>query len=389
MVDVCDFVPADGCCGVIPCVLCIEWETYQDGIVRGSALLDQSVWIGSVAGISFASYWEVNYETGECEYVVIFDGEEVYRASCYEGASCRDPAGEAFATVNYKDGTIRWSVYDPLELPLIDDPDTGCRTYFCDDCRCSCEEICVDVTEVIYDIITQSFSGTLVNTSYPCDPPVWAGRIGNYDLSIALGRDEYGQCILIASVDGYEQEPVLAPGCSAMASVITLADGSMIRVKCKQCECVEQIGDCICGRPMGETLRVLWSSGNGAHGSAPRDFLLTYGMVNEPEISCLPWSPGAFPAYRGSVTGTFPLPMGGTRSDTLEVILVCECVGCTYCVYHRWLNDFAPITWHQGAYTVLSCDCPAILDVLLGFEAGNSWGYQISDVSVYELEENC
>ena len=388
MVDVCDNVPADGCCGVIPCKLCLEWETY-DGITKGSSNLGTSSWTGTVGGLAFVSYWERNYE-GECEYIVTLEGEEVYRATCYEGASCRDPQGEAAVSVGYLEGTLRWSKYDDRELPLIDDPDTGCRDFFCGNCRCSCRALCVTVSEVIYEIIRESYTGELPDVSYSdCDPPVWAGTVGNFDISLALGRDAYGNCIVTPTVDGIEQISVEVTGCADMSGSITLEDGSTISFRCKECSCDEPIGDCICGRPMGETLRVLWSSGNGTHGSAARDFVLTYGMVTEPEITCEPWSPGAFPAYRGSLSGTFPLPMGGTREDTLEVILVCQCVGCTYCVYHRWLNDFEPITWHQGAYTVLSCDCPAVLDVLLGFVAGNSWGYQISDVSIYELESNC
>lgn len=151
------------------------------------------------------------------------------------------------------------------------------------------------------------------------------------------------------------------------------------------------IGGCICGRPMGETLRVLWSSGNGTHGSAPREFTITYGFYDEDTIPCAPWSPEAFPAYYGSVSGTFPLPMGGTREDTLEMLLVCECVECTHCVYYRWLNDFesVPGTWHVGAYAILSCECPAVLDLLEGFTRGNPMGYQVSDVTIYELESNC
>jgi hypothetical protein len=81
--------------------------------------------------------------------------------------------------------------------------------------------------------------------------------------------------------------------------------------------------------------------------------------------------------------------MGGTRGDTLEVILVCQCIGCEFCIYYRWVNDDAYPTWQVVPYTILTCDCPAVLDVIGGFTEGNSWGYQVSDVTVYELESNC
>ena len=153
-------------------------------------------------------------------------------------------------------------------------------------------------------------------------------------------------------------------------------------------ECGCCLGGCICGRPMGPVLRLVWSSGNGTHGSASRTFDLTYGMQDEPTIVCAPWSPEPFPGYRGSVSGTFPMPMGGTRGDTLEVILVCECIGCEYCIYHRWTSHSTYPTWYQTAY-VITCECPAAVDQLEGFHEGNDWGFQVSDVTIYELEENC
>jgi hypothetical protein len=390
-VETCDTAPADQCCGALPCKLCLEWETYEDGIFYGSATFAGSSWTGTVGGHSFVSYWERNYETGECEYIVTLDDEEVYRAACYNGASCRNPAGDVAVSTAYNEGTLRWSKFDPRELALMVDPDTGCRDFFCGNCRCSCNVLCVDVNEVIYPGISENYSGELQDVSYSdCDAPVWAGAVGNFDISLALGRDAYGNCVVTPTVNGNEGEPVAVTGCSDMSGTIELEDGSTITFRCKQCDCAAMIGDCICGRPLGPTLRLLWSSGNGTHGSASREFLLSYGMINEPTIDCAPWSPGAFPGYRGSVSGTFPLPMGGTRQDTLEVILVCECIRCEYCIYYRWVNDDTPDEWFQTSFVVTSCDCPAILDENGGgFNEGTTAGYQVSAVTIYELESNC
>jgi hypothetical protein len=96
-----------------------------------------------------------------------------------------------------------------------------------------------------------------------------------------------------------------------------------------------------------------------------------------------------FPGYRGSLKGEYPMPMGGTQGNELEVILVCECIGCQYCIYYRWLNGTNPDVWVQTAYNVLSCDCPAILDQLGGFMVDDGGGYQLADVTIYELESNC
>lgn len=232
-IEVCDKEKADGCCGVLPCKLCLTWETYANGISYGSAEFGSASWTGTAGGIAFTAYWERSYNSGECEFVVIFGGEEVYRSDCYGGASCRDPSGSVETEVNYEAGTLTWSVYEPRELELIDDPDTGCRTHFCGSCHCSCECLCVTITETDGTVTT----GEICDVAYPCDAPTWAGTVGTFELSIVLGRDSYGDCIVTPTVNGEEGESVAAPGCGTMAATITLYDGTMIAISCKQCTC--------------------------------------------------------------------------------------------------------------------------------------------------------
>lgn len=384
MIETCDAVPADQCCGVIPCTLCLEWETY-DGISYGSAVFSESSWTGTVGGASFTAYWERNaYDV--CEFVVLLDGEEVYRADCDNGASCRNPTGEAEAIVNYESGTVRWSVYEPLELQLIDDPDTGCRDFFCDDCRCTCDELCVDVSEVVYTDFRDTYSGTLSNTSYPCDPPVWEGTVGSFELSLALGRDEYGQCIITPMVNGYEQSPVSAPGCSSMTATITLDDGSTITVRCKTCDCAETVENCICDRPLGQELTLLFASSNAP--STIHSVTLTYGMINEPDITCLPFSPGPFPGYSGRFDGTLAIPMGGSRTEGIDFRLMCECTNCALCLYYRF--DSTSPTWCVASVDRTDCTCPALLTVSDLADSGcDIWSYQIFDVTIVEDSGNC
>lgn len=141
--------------------------------------------------------------------------------------------------------------------------------------------------------------------------------------------------------------------------------------------------NCLCSRPLGTTLRLVWSSGNGGGG----EFFLYYGMQTEnEEVSCTPFTPGPFPGYKGSETRSWPLPMGGSRADTLEVIIPCNCIDCPNCIYYRWSGDFEPVTWHVTYYEIVTCDCPAILEAP-GFS--NDWGYQVNSVLIYELESNC
>jgi hypothetical protein len=65
------------------------------------------------------------------------------------------------------------------------------------------------------------------------------------------------------------------------------------------------------------------------------------------------------------------------------------CTGCEYCVYYRWLEGPFPDVWIQRNYTVLTCECPAIVDVIDGFDQDDGFGHQVFDITIYELEENC
>jgi len=242
MVETCDSTPADKCCGVIPCKLCLEWEEY-DGIQYGSADVGASSWTGTVGGHAFVSYWQRNaYD--ECEYIVTLAGEEVYRATCDDGASCRNPQGEVAVSTAYLEGTLRWAKYEPRELALAVDPDTGCRDFFCGSCRCSCDCLCVTITEPDSNIVT----GEICDVSYSCDPPVWAGSVGYYELSLALGRDSYGECIVTLAIDDEKQSPVAVTGCANMSGSVTLYNGTTIAFRCKQCDCLteEIIYPCEC-----------------------------------------------------------------------------------------------------------------------------------------------
>ena len=134
MSNSCDPAETDGCCGVIACLYCLEWQVYGEAIQYGTATFSGSAWTGTIAGATFVGYWERNYDTDECEFVVTLDGEEFYRKSCYQGQSCRDSSDSAEATIGYDEGTLTWTKQEKRPLKYVDDPDTYCKTWFCDDC---------------------------------------------------------------------------------------------------------------------------------------------------------------------------------------------------------------------------------------------------------------
>jgi len=241
-VDVCDTEKADGCCGVIPCTYCIEWNPETGDTVYATADFATNSWTGTIAGAAWLGFWERAYETGECEFVVTLDGTEIYRKSCYEGQSCRDSSDSAGATIGGISGVISWTKYEKRPLQHVQDEETNCTVHFCDDCECSVECLCVTITEPD----TTETKGEICDTAYDCEPPLWAGTVGAFELSIALGRDEYGRCIITGTVGEEEAEPVLFPGCADASATITLGDGTTIAVSAKKCSCDETTPEDVC-----------------------------------------------------------------------------------------------------------------------------------------------
>ncbi len=318
MIEACDSAPTDGCCGATVCRLCLEWEVYGEAIAYGSAIFAGSSWTGTVGGVAFVSYWERN-SYDECEYIVTLDDEEVYRATCYEGASCRNPAGEVAVSTAYLEGTLRWSKHEPRELALIDNPDTGCRDFFCGSCRCSCECLCVTITDV--GIIVGE--GEICDVSYPCDAPVWEGTVGYYELSVALGRDEYtGECVITLTANGEEQDPVFVTGCADMSASVTLYDGTIISVACKQCSC-EEIGpfECECRADFDATMLGTVVSGGTSCNLSPIGGAIGSGGTLVP-LAERAWNPEDC-VFAISVTDLiFPLMPSCLNPDNAKYIVI-------------------------------------------------------------------
>ncbi len=316
-------------------------------------------------------------QIGECEYIVTLDDEEVYRATCYEGASCRNPSGDVDVSTAYLQGTLRWSKFDPRELALIVDPDTGCRDFFCGDCRCTCECLCVTIVEP--DGTT--FRGEICDTSYPCDGPVWEGTLGYYDLSIALGRDEYtGECIITLTANGEEPDSVFVTGCADMSASVTLYDGTVISVACKQCACEESICAGCCPEGIPSTLYV---SGGILGGTT-----LALGCVDKDTgLGCDvgPCDDATLKTWNGSfVTGWYVMNGYGSGCDILSrhrfrarLNFAWTC-GSGYnlsvtAVVEENDPTYDPITLGDNSTQNVSDGCGPLLNIFDNICVGNGW----------------
>lgn len=343
----CDLTETDGCCAIIPCTLCLEFFVAPGTYSYGEAPFAGSSWSGSVAGAAFVAYWEQDYQSGECEFIVAVDGIIVYRKSCYEGADCRDPSGSTTVTIGSDSGTLSWSVYESRPLEYIQDPDTNCRTYFCDDCDCSCECLCVTVT----DLAETETKGEICDTAYDCDAPLWEGEVGGIALSVALDRDQYGQCVIVVTADGEEQPPVLFPGCSDALATVTLGDGTTIAFSCKRCSC-EQTEGCPCcpGWPLERSADIYFAS--------------IEATVND----CVPII--ALQEYSDTFgcTGTTPYPIFQNVGNLLYVRVVCDPDTLAWVVEYKSLatgmvaNDVNTGTWVAVVYDFICPDCADAID---------------------------
>ena len=225
-----------GCCQVIPCRYCLEWDVYGEPLRYGTATLVIDRWLGTVDGYDFEAYWERPEYSEQCQFVVLFDGVEISRVHCGDyGVSCRDASGDAEATVldGYipTSGRLTWRKDLPRPLPMISDPETGLRVPFCGGCSCTCNVLCV--------LITGGTADQAYDISYThCEVPTWE----NADTSLTLAREEYtGACLIGGTVAGEPVEWQAVPCGQSLAASWTLYDGRTASVFCQDCGSCESV----------------------------------------------------------------------------------------------------------------------------------------------------
>lgn len=260
----------EGCCSVVPCTYCLTLDLYGHNLAIGTATFSDGYWIGSVGGQSLLAYWEHNYTSGECEFVVRLNDAEVFRADCYV-VSCRDASNSTDVTVGDDAGTLTWSKLEPRPLPYVID-EHGCRTWFCSDCECTCECLCATIIKLgaTIDDFSGQCKGELCDLRYDdCGGPVWTGTINcggePHDLRITLARDEYtGGCLLLLNANGVDYDPVPVTGCQSLAASWQIDAYTTLEVVCKTCDCpVDLIGTPCCPDGIPATLFATYESVGG------------------------------------------------------------------------------------------------------------------------------
>lgn len=239
----------DPCCRCIPQRLCATFEAYGCDCDGNTAFLPL-VGISEYQGDLFCDLETMDltvllhFENKICYWRVIseiFYIDELFEIGP-EKQSCEKPELELEVSFVKCSGTLRIKRHELVILPPYIEGECN-ELPFCDDCECTCDCLCVAVIGPYGS--TEDF-GEICNTSYPNDPPVWEGTVGEFELSLALGRDGYGQCVIVPTVDGAERDPVLAPGCGDMSATIILSETRTIEVWCKRCDCVAPCTCCDC-----------------------------------------------------------------------------------------------------------------------------------------------
>jgi hypothetical protein len=209
-----------GCCKIVPCALCLEWEVYGKVTDEGEAYGDGTQWTGSAGGIGFRAYIDPNY----CTINIELDGNLVYTASILclgdqyptDDINCRDFSDEVAYDSPYESGVFRWTKKELFNL----NPQAGaiptqytdgeCADHYCGTCECITEHLCVTVTNDINVSCTGEipFDGTLCPDSGKVSQAHWGGNVGcqpngSVDVAVSLDPNAYtNECELTGTVSG-------------------------------------------------------------------------------------------------------------------------------------------------------------------------------------------
>jgi len=249
--DACNPILTDHCCAVIACVYCLKWKVYGELDEIGIATFDPDTgrWVGTIIGLEFIAYWDNQY--GVCYFIVELDGVQIAKLECGL-TECRDSSSSVDMTINYEHGELSWTKQETHKLPYVAN-EHGCMDFFCGNCECVCKELCAILKIPLGDGYQfgarQFFEGEdeLGLSSYTdCDPPEWFGSVPvtfgalSKDISVFvyMYRDPLtGDCYISGEAHEQELTPTKIGNCKQIDVTFTLYDGSIVRIKCKDCGC--------------------------------------------------------------------------------------------------------------------------------------------------------
>jgi hypothetical protein len=238
-----------GCCPAVACAICVKLvDGGTEEVVAATEMdFDGDGYSGQVRNTTFESYWEADPYTGECSFHVwinrnAYAEQHLVFSRCnddaYDGASCKNPAGEATVEDAGEELKLIWSGVNPLTLARrlrvepTDYQPGQCAEHFCGDCDCAPRKLCVTLSGAsCYDVQLVEFSGAendcgeTGNPQWPvtfaCDLFTWAGMVS------IVRDDQTKQCRLQLSggTDDYDQteQSVVITECRDLTGEFTIS----------------------------------------------------------------------------------------------------------------------------------------------------------------------
>ena len=243
------------CCRTSVCTLCLEFVCAGQNDVGGFATWNGHSYLGLLdTGEVFEAYWAIR---DKCYFFVEIDGVVHYvvpKCPDYgeDGTDCREPEGSFDWTQNLEDydecsGVLTFRTYKPTRLKRISDG--SCSDYFCGQADCTCEKLCVVVSQTDGDYCEGVWDlASYENCEIGITDPQWAGTSectdGNsYTGRIYLKRDDYtGDCVMYGTITdvgtgtSYALPEVFVDGdTGSVADWDLSAHGFEVTAKCQVC----------------------------------------------------------------------------------------------------------------------------------------------------------
>lgn len=389
----------EGCCAVIPCEYCLSFAVTGEDTLYGTASESAGHWTGTIAGAAFDAFWE-RYPT--CNFVVQLDGAEVYRNDCGGSVTCRDSSASAEVQIYPDTGLLTWTKREFRPLEHATDEVTNCKTFFCGECECTCDALCVTVIPVpqvefepyecegmlpVCGMCPASPMDMLVHGELPdtqvdrCFGPDWQGTVSGMVFWIRLRRGPSGECVLSGTVDGEAMPEVTVTDCKSISASWTMEDGTQVTIACKTCNCETDpppdVSDCCDSVPcmycvtytnyadgVVDSLTVIYSDGEWyglIHGVTFR----MYWVRDEYDVCQFIVELDGVEIYRKSIAEGQSCE---DNSDSIDVVIGYDSGTITWTKYtpRPLVQIIDPDSYEQVSFCGTSdCTCPVLLATLV------------------------
>ena len=328
------------CCKRGVCRLCLEQVCY-DTTHEGSAVWDGDSYNGTINDSTVDVYWALR---DACYLFVEVDGVVVYAEKKCTGDNTLECESielivDDVVTGTYDTCTADLSIrtYQPVRLRRKQDD--GCATHFCGKADCTCEEMCVTITEDAGSDCAGVWPSVLYDAcELGTDSPYWEGTSACGDSTeytgwIRMKPDDYtNECVMYGEITDsdtgttYELPETEVDGGQGSVATWQLA-GRTVTAKCQVCEsCGTSLICCECRfDDLMELTQTLVSGGDACSigTSGPITTTLGNGSVDPSIFPDKRWNDGECIHYWVVTYDIAPAP-GCSNVDPSRVVVLVQ-----------------------------------------------------------------